>query len=165
MLWNYSPNHTVSLPRTVESYVQERLHLEDKRTTIPQQAGELLTQWHSVISQNSWILSPRTASSWRRTHYDPSKCWGTTHPMTQCHIPEQLNPKSKNSFILKTKALRSLNRLGNYSPNDTVSYPRTVESSVQEWLHPEDKGTTTPQNISDYSPAASHDRRLQTSIS
>jgi len=108
MLWNYSPNHTVSLPRTVESYVQERLHLEDKRTTIPQQAGELLTQWHSVISQNSWILSPRTASSWRQKHYDPSTGWGTTHPMTQCHIPEQLNPQCKNGFTLKTRVLQPL---------------------------------------------------------
>ena len=48
------------------------------------------------------------ASSWRWRHYDPSKCWGTTHPMTQCHIPEELNPQCKNGFILQTKALKPL---------------------------------------------------------
>jgi len=51
--------------------------------------------------------------------------------------------------------------LGNYLPNDTVSHPRRAESSVQEWLHLEDEGTTTPEDTRDYSPAASHHRRTQ----
>ena len=78
---------TASYSRRIEPLVRERLHLEDEGAMIPQSAGELLAQWHSVTSQKSWILSARTASAWRWRRYNPCKHQG----LLTCSITSHKN--------------------------------------------------------------------------
>jgi hypothetical protein len=83
----------------------------------PLTCRELLTQWHSATSQQFWHST--TTVHWHAVNYSPSDTvphpsssgtaliqspdmpW-TTHPVTQCHIPEDLNHQQHHCDSLES---------------------------------------------------------------